>query len=243
MATGKRSTARTRGKTSHRHSLRKVTTPLALQLTPTLRDRLFAQMDEAGIPEHGRLAYLCMMTGRAAQTVRRWINKKKPGLPDLLSFAVLCIRFDTDANWFLGLSDMKYKLPRASGGQQSLDPEGGEQQDLAWLDYIARQVAEKGAGYEVFYMPGDEMEPRIQQGAPILVRTSIDEIDGNGIYVLKYKGRTTVRVVENRIGEGLVLSCENKKYKDTVLKDLAHSKRLGLKVIGKAEFWVQLSAG
>jgi hypothetical protein len=218
---------------------RKVGKNFQLQLNPGLRDRLFKQMDESNIQEDERLGQLCLLTGRVPQTVRRWIDRKTPGLPDLMSFAVLCVRFQTDANWLLGLTDIKYPLPaqQAQHGETEKKSEGFE-----WLDYITRQVAEKGAEGETFCMPGDEMEPRIKKGAPILVNTSIKEIEGNGIYVLQYQGRTIVRIVEDRIGEGLVLSCENKQYKDTVLKDAATATKLGLKVIGKAELWVQLAS-
>jgi hypothetical protein len=215
---------------------RKVGKNFQLQLNPGLRDRLFKQMDESNIQEDERLGQLCLLTGRVPQTVKRWIDKKKPGLPDLMSFAVLCVRFQTDANWLLGLTDVKYPLP-AQQGETGKKSEGFE-----WLDYITRQVAEKGAEGESFFMPGDEMEPRIKKGAPILVNTSIKEIEGNGVYVLEYQGATMVRTVETRIGEGLVLGCDNKQYKDTVLKDTATAKRLGLKVIGKAELWVQVAS-
>ena len=87
-------------------------------LLPGLRDRLFREMDGAKIPKEGRLQYLCSMTGRKPQTVRRWIETDKPGLPDLESFAAICGAFDTDANWMLGLTNTRYALPR--------EPERGE---------------------------------------------------------------------------------------------------------------------
>src|SRR6266550_7055634 len=105
---------------------------MAMVLLPGLRDRLFKEMDGAKIPKEGRLQYLCSMTGRKPQTVRRWIETDKPGLPDLESFAAICGAFDTDANWMLGLTKTRYALPRepehgeAAQGGQSRDA------DLEW---------------------------------------------------------------------------------------------------------------
>jgi len=241
---GRSSQATTKARSTSGGAKKIASKSLHLDINPGLRDRLVSQLDESGIPEEGRLSYLCAMTGRVPQTVRRWIEPEKPGLPDLQSFAVLCVRFDTDANWFLGLSDVKYRLPETGETKSSTGIlNKPTTQNSGWLDYLSRQTTEKVAGCEVIYMPGDEMEPRIQKGAPIFVNKSIKTIEGNGIYVLEYQGRTVVRIVENRIGEGLVLSCENIKYKDTVLKDQDAVKKMGLTVIGKAEHWVQLVSG
>src|SRR5437867_12336591 len=77
---------------------------MAMTLLPGLRERLFKEMDGAKIPREGRLQYLCSMTGRKPQTVRRWIEAEKPGLPDMGSFAAIRGAFDPDANWMLGLT-------------------------------------------------------------------------------------------------------------------------------------------
>jgi hypothetical protein len=207
---------------------------MAMPLLPGLRDRLFQEMDGARIPKEGRLQYLCSMTGRKPQTVRRWIETGKPGLPDLASFAAICGAFDSDANWMLGLTKTRYALPRETedGGEHRL----GER--FAWVDEIIHQVAENADGCDIFHMPGDDMEPKIKDGAPLLVDTQTTEFAGNGTYVLEYQRRTVVRNVESRIGEGLVLSCENPKYKETVVKDAATAKRMGLKVIGRVRLGI-----
>src|SRR6266568_3794216 len=106
-------------------------------------------------------------------------------------------------------------------------------ENLAWMDYVIRQLTEDAEGCNTFYMPGDDMEPRINNGAPMLVDTRTKEIAGNGTYVLEYQRRTMVRNVESRIGQGLVLSCDNPKYKETLIKDAATAKRMGLKVVGR----------
>ena len=72
----------------------------------------------------------------------------------------------------------------------------------------------------------------------MLVDMRTKEITGNGTYVLEYQRRTLVRNVESRIGEGLVLTCENPKYKESVVKDAATAKRMGLKVIGRVRLGI-----
>lgn len=201
---------------------------LEININPGLRDRIIAEMDGAKILEEARLRYLCMMTGRAPQTARRWLAEDKPGLPDLMSFALLCARFDADANWMLGLTQTRYALPKGLSGESGPQGTGPE-----WVKRIIRQVEEDAAACETMTMPGDDMEPRIKDGAPILVDTGAAEIKGNGTYLLEYKGRTLVRHVEIRIGEGMLLSCENAKYKSTVVKDVSAAKKLGLKVLGR----------
>ena len=211
---------------------------MAMALLPGLRERLFKEMDGAKIPKEGRLQYLCSMTGRRAQTARRWIETEEPGLPDLESFAAICGAFDTDANWMLGLTKTRYPLPRGPEHGEATQSAQDKNANLDWMDYVIRQVAEDGDGCSTFYMPGDDMEPRIKNGAPMLVDTRTKEIAGNGTYVLEYQRRTLVRNVESRIGEGLVLTCENPKYKQSVIKDAAAAKRMGLKVIGRVRLGI-----
>jgi hypothetical protein len=211
---------------------------MAMALLPGLRDRLFKEMDGARIPKEGRLQYLCSMTGRKPQTARRWIEPREPGLPDLESFAAICGAFDTDANWMLGLTTTRFALPREPERGEATPNGRGQDARFEWVDHIIRQVAEDAEGCETFYMPGDDMEPRVKNGAPMLVDTQTKEIAGNGTYVLEYQGRTLVRNVESRIGEGLVLSCENPKYKATLVKDAATAKRMGLKVIVRVKIGI-----
>src|SRR5947209_6733566 len=211
---------------------------MTMALLPGLRDRLFTEMDGAKIPKDGRLQYLCSMTGRKPQTVRRWIETEKPGLPALESFAAICGAFDTDANWMLGLTKTRYALPRELERVEATQSGQSRDENLAWMDYVIRQLAEDAEGSNTFYMPGDDMEPRIKNGAPMLVDTRTKEIAGNGTYVLEYQRRTIVRNVESRIGQGLVLSCENPKYKETLIKDAATAKRMGLKVVGRVRLGI-----
>ena len=215
---------------------------MEIALLPGLRDRLFQEMDGARIPNEGRLQYLCSMTGRKPQTVRRWIETGKPGLPDLASFAAICGVFDTDANWMLGLTKTRYALPREPEGAEGMPGQHPRGERFAWVDEIIRQVEEKADECELFHMPGDDMEPKIKNGAPLLVDTRTNEFAGNGTYVLEYQRRTVVRNVESRIGEGLVLRCENPKYRETLIRDSAAARRMGLKVLGRVRLGIVVAS-
>jgi hypothetical protein len=206
--------------------------PVETELNPGLRDRIIAELDGSSIAEDSRVAYLAELTGRAVQTARRWIASEKPGLPDLMSFALLCHKFNSDANWMLGLIKRRYPLPTSSVGS---DPNscGNTQNTPDWVERLQSQVEQMSDGYEIKSMIGDDMEPRIRNGASIWVDTATTEIQQNGIYLLEYQGRILVRQVEIRIGEGLLLTCANMRYKPTSLKDAAAAKKAGLKVLGR----------
>ena len=209
---------------------------LDINLNPGLRDRLVTEMDGARILPDERLKYLCMITGTAPQTARRWINSDKPGLPDLFSFALLCTRFDSDANWLLGLTQTRFTLPKIQDTHsEHLDILGNKRE---WVDYVVRQVSQDDAECEIIRMQGDDMEPKIPDGAPLLVDFRITEITTNGTYLLRYQGRVMVRRVEIRIGEGWILSCENQKYKPTLIKGTAAAKKIELTVIGRVKFCI-----
>ena len=207
---------------------------LGFNLHPGLRERIISEMDGAKIPQDRRTHYLSMLTGRAIQTARRWIDEEKPGLPDLLSFARLCYRFDSDANWMLGLTRSRYPLPKSQEGVDIQNSVVGAD----WVGALMEQIGERASCCEVRYMPGDDMEPRIKNGAAMWVDTATTEIQSNGVYLLEYQGRLLVRQVEIRIGEGLLLSCENARYKPTSIKDAASAKRVGLRIIGRIKLSV-----
>src|ERR1700682_330669 len=127
---------------------------MAMVLLPGLRGRLFKEMGGAKIPKEGGLQYLGSMTGRKPQTVRRWIETDKPGLPDLESLAAICGAFDTDANWMLGLTKTRYALPREQEGGEATQSGQSRDETLAWIDYVSGQLAEDAEGWSTFYMRG-----------------------------------------------------------------------------------------
>lgn len=241
MNTGNQSSTKRRAQTRGEKLTPKI---IELDLAPGFRDRLIEKMDRARVPKEARLAHLSAMTGRVHQTSRRWIDPIKPGLPDLESFALLCIGFHSDANWFLGLANTRYAMVCEGARAEDRESATDSSAAAAWIAAIVRDLADEVAGCEPMRMSGDDMDPIIHDGDMMFVDYGTQNVAGNGIYVVEYDGRVMVRAVESRIGEGLVLGCENRKYKECVVKDAAAAKRMGLKVMGKvrgrigiAKFW------
>lgn len=217
---------------------------IELDLAPGFRDRLIEKMDRARVPKEARLAHLSAMTGRVPQTSRRWIDPIKPGLPDLASFALLCIGFHSDANWFLGLAKTRYAMVCEGARAEDRESATDSSDAAAWIAAIVRDLADEVMGCQPMRMAGNDMDPIIHDGDMMFVDYRTQNIAGNGIYVVEYDGRVMVRTVESRIGQGLVLGCENRKYQACVVKDAAAAKRMGVRVMGKvrgcigiAKFW------
>ena len=61
-------------------------------------------------------------------------------------------------------------------------------------------------------MTGEDMVPAIHDGDVMFIDSRNPAIGGNGIYVVEYDQCMMVRNIESRVGKGLVLGCENRKY-------------------------------
>ncbi|WP_377705345.1 helix-turn-helix transcriptional regulator [Pseudoduganella sp. UC29_71] len=214
---------------------------LDLHLVPGLRNRLIAELAARDIPAHQHASYLSRLTGRAVQTVARWIDADQPGLPDLASLAVLALQLNVDAHWLLGLLqhrlDCPYdRLPRPLLAE--LYPDGPPSAD--WVGALLPKIGATSAG-RAGIMQGTEMAPLIPDGTPFFYDDSQRRVSCNGIYLLAYNGHTLVRHVERRIGEGLLLRCENTSYADSLLKD-ADGADAKLTVLGRVLLVVRVSA-
>lgn len=62
---------------------------------------------------------------------------------------------------------------------------------------------------------GDEMAPRLKPRDLVFVDTSVTRLAGNGIYALQSGDSLLIRRMEQRLGHGVVLKCDNKAYQDT----------------------------
>lgn len=189
------------------------------------RQRLIARLDQADVPAQKRMVYVAELTGRAVQTVSRWFDSGRPGLPDLESYARLCEGLHCNADWMLGLS--------ATPGLATARQANGENADAGWMVELLDELRGDFHDCEPMRMSGDEMAPRIRDGDHMFVSHDLGEVSGNGIYVIEWKDRLVVRHVENRIGYGVVLTCENPAYAECVVKDAVAARRMGLRVVGK----------
>jgi len=190
-----------------------------LHLAPGVANRLVAEMALRDVSQHQHVHYLSEITGRALQTVSRWIDPDKPGMPDLRSLALLSIQFGVDANWLLGLS-----AHRTSFRNDLLPPTLTRQlfkrpPPTDWLGPLLAQTT-PFAKQSVATMHGQDMAPVILDGSPFFFDATITSINCNGIYYLQYRGQTIVRHIEIRIGEGMLLRCENPQYEATSIPDL-----------------------
>src|SRR5689334_1697841 len=116
-----------------------------LHLVPGVANRLVAEMALRDVSQHHQVHYLSQITGRALQTVARWIDPDKPGMPDLRSLALLSIQFGVDPNWLLGLSAHRTPL----------------RNDLLPAP-LAKQLHVKRTP------PGDWLGPLLEQSSPYL---------------------------------------------------------------------------
>ncbi|MES2260646.1 MAG: S24 family peptidase [Pseudomonadota bacterium] len=192
---------------------------LELNLVPGLRNRLIAELAARHIPHHEYAPYLSTLTGRALQTVKRWIVAEPPGLPDPASLAILALQLNLDSNWLLGLLHHPLHFPYHQLPQHllaALYPGGNAPTD--WIGALRSQIAAQ-TSLQVGIMQGPEMAPLIRDGAPFFFDDTHTQITCNGVYLLAHHGQMLVRHVERRIGEGLLLRCENTAYADTLLKD------------------------
>jgi hypothetical protein len=189
------------------------------------RQRLIARLDRAEVPAQKRMVYVAALTGRAVQTVSRWFDAGRPGLPDLESYARLCEGLHCNADWMLGLS--------ATPGLATARQANGENVDAGWMVELLDELTGDFHDCESMRMSGDEMAPRIRDGDHMFVSHDLGKVSGNGIYVIEWKDRLVVRHVENRIGYGVVLTCENPAYAECVVKDAVAARRMGLRVVGK----------
>lgn len=209
-----------------------------LVLTPVFRDRLIESLDLVGVPMRGRMSYVASLTCRAVQTVSRWFDADRPGLPDIESCARLCDGLGRSSDWMLGLRDAPGGFDKSATTLSAAE--------VGWVSDAFDALRSACRACETVRMAGDEMAPQIQDGDLMFVDRAADQLVGNGIYALELGGRFMVRRVESRMGAGLVFRCEKPGYVDCVVKDAAAARRMGLRVIGKvrgavgvARFWRQ----
>ena len=209
-----------------------------------LKERLSARMIEflemSNIPQRGRIAVVANVTHRRPQGVSKWF-KPAGALPDTMSIYLFAQTFQASTDYLFGLTPrMRVAQPNADPTATRPGAAGGEaKSDAETLLDIARVLSERMDGNACITMDGDEMEPTIRRNAPVWIDTTRSRIQGNGIYAIAFKGRTTVRAVEDRPGEGISLICDNKRYREQIIGAEGGLERKGIKVIGKVVGWLQ----
>lgn len=213
-----------------------IVSTVVIDLVPGLRNRINVELARLNVSQGSQHSFLSEITGRAEQTVRRWLDRESPGLPDLRSLAILCIQFGVDANWLIGLtrhrtSFLFHDLTEAIAFHLDHD-------DLRKPDWISAMIDETNSTshkLNVYMLWGDDMVPLINPGAAVFFDVDDCQGDSNGVYVIEYHGRTVVRHIEVRPEKGLVLHCENTRYAPIVVEQRLDGEALELKIIGKVK--------
>jgi hypothetical protein len=201
-----------------------------LHLIPGVCNRLVAEMALRDVSQHHHVHYLSEITGRALQTVARWIDPDKPGMPDLRSLALLSLQFGVDANWLLGLSThrMPFRTDLLPAPLAKQLP-SNRPTPTNWMAPVLDHTV-GCAKLSVATMRGHDMAPVILDGSPFFFDATT-KVESNGIYYLQYRGQTMVRHIEIRIGEGILLRCENAQYEATSVRDLDTAPEL--RILGR----------
>lgn len=67
---------------------------------------------------------------------------------------------------------------------------------------------------KIVRLSGDNMEPTILSGSLIMYDTSVLEYSGDGIYIIRYDDRITLKRVQRTSNEQYILKSENPRYQD-----------------------------
>lgn len=205
---------------------------IGIDLVPGFRNRLNVELAKLNITGAQRPSFLSEITGRALQTVSRWVDSDTPGLPDLRSLAVLCIQFGVDANWLLGLTRHRTAfLFNDLADSVAAHFANEDQKRPDWISALIAQTASDLHEWQVHVMWGDDMVPLINPGAAVFFDMIDTRGDANGIYVLEYLGQMVIRHVEVRPEDGLLLRCENTRYASINIQ----RPSMCLRIVGKVK--------
>lgn len=176
-----------------------------------------------GLPADRRVSFVADLTGRAAQTVRRWFAGSDPGLPDLRSFARLCSELDISADEVIGLD--------RAGQTHAGTSEGPLLEVARCVHAMARELGWKGQPGGALRVPGDEMAPQLREGDLVFVDEAKGFI-GNGLYAFECQGQFFIRRLEQQLGRGWRMKCDNKAYADSELDEASAAEVPGLRLLG-----------
>jgi hypothetical protein len=204
------------------------------QFREVLRARLNEVLDASNVPERGRGSFVALVTHRSKQATALWLNPKSGGLPDVIALRQIALAFNLDPAYLLGIS----KVPRRQGQSGNVD-DVTAQARAEWLDGIDEELKRRSEKLLSFVMDSDEMEPTIGRGALVFVNPESASASSSGLHAIESAGRITVRMVEARLGGGLVIRCDNPHYSEqlAVAKE-AELKRHSVRIVGRVEGWL-----
>ena len=198
-----------------------------------LRARLKDILDASNVPERGRGSFMALVTHRSKQATALWLNPNSGGLPDIIALRQLALAFNVDPAYLLGLSKVARRTGRVATAGEASDAR------MEWLEDVD-EVLDRRAGTEhSFIMDNDEMEPTISRGALVMVDCEVNSPVRSGLFAVESGGRVTVRLIETRLGGGLSLRCENKKYAEQLsAKKVTDLKKHSVRIVGRVVGWL-----
>ena len=207
------------------------------KLKALLSARMIEFLDMSNIPQRGRVGVVANVTHRRPQGVAKWF-KASGALPDTMSMYLFAQTFQASADYLFGLTP-RMRMLKESDAKMAGEGATSAQSNADFILAMARVISEQMNGNASITMNGDEMEPTIKRNAPVWIDTAVTGIQGNGIYAIEFKGRATVRTVEDRPGEGISLICDNRRYREQTIGPGRDLERSGIKIIGKVVGWLQ----
>lgn len=202
-------------------------------LTPGLRDTLVERLTAMGLPSDKQVSFVADLTECATQTVRRWLASSSPGLPDLRSFTRLCLALDISADEAIGVGHAAPASGRAS--------EGSLMRVARCVHGIARELDRRGRLAGPVRVSGDDMAPRLREGDWVFLDQEA-HFTGSGLYGFERKGEIIIRRVQDRIGAGWVLKCDNKAYAEREVGEVSARCMRGLRLLGRVRGVIALRA-
>jgi len=185
---------------------------------------LIERLTAMGLPADKHVSFVADLTGCATQTVRRWLASSDPGLPDLRSFARLCLELDISADELIGTG----RVASATGRVR----EGSLIRVARCVHGIARELDRRGHLAGPVRVSGDDMAPRLREGDWVFIDHE-PRFTGCGLYGFECKGEVIIRRVQGRIGAGWVLKCDNKAYADSEVDEISGRRTRGLRLLGR----------
>jgi len=211
-------------------------------------ERLIEVFEQSNVPEHGRASFLASLTGKNRQTVTTWLRGQQ--LPDLQSFVTVALAFDLDMYYVLGITKAARRrvpgaLPGVARRRSAVDSNGValatmlDEQGVRWF---TQAYSCDPAALMLRPMVGDSMAPDIDHNELIAIDTTVQAIEGDGIYALEKDKTLFVRRVEVHISGGYTLHARNSHYSAVRVEGAQGVAFRDMKILGRVPFVLKSAA-
>jgi phage repressor protein C with HTH and peptisase S24 domain len=198
----------------------------------------------------GSVNALAKQAGISQSGIRRYFSGGEPTRPVLIAIAKavgvnflwlslgIGPKFPGDKEPIAGVieSDDYLYIPlydvRASAGHGAWNDSENIKDSLAFRrQWIQQELGAKPDQLCLIYVEGESMEPALHAHDVVLVDRSVNELNGDGIYVLVMDGKLLIKRLQSLPGKKVSVSADNPAYKSFIISDDLDSPDLYL--IGK----------